>query len=217
MKEQQNSASSNQQPISPSLTEREKRDQGLWYRPADKELVRLNQRARCLCQQYNALPLQEDAPRDALRRKLLGKVGKEVQILPQFWCDYGHNIFLGDYFFSNYQLVILDCAPVTFGDHVLVGPNCGFYTAIHPFDQTRRDTGLERAEPIQVGNHVWFGGGVTVLPGAVIGDGCVIGAGSVVKGEIPPGMIAAGNPCRPIRPVPQGDGSDPFGRQYQSP
>ena len=90
---------------------------------------------------------------------------------------------------------------MTFGDRVMVGPNCAFYTPIHPMDAARRATGTERAEPITVGSDVWFGGNVTVLPGVTIGDGAVIGAGSVVTRDVPAGMFAAGNPCRPIRPA----------------
>ena len=102
-----------------------------------------------------------------------------------------------------YNLVILDCAPVTFGHNVLVGPGCGFYTAIHPLHAAHRATGGEKAAPITVGSDVWFGGNVTVLPGVTIGDGAVIGAGSVVTRDIPPGVVAAGNPCRVLRPVDQ--------------
>ena len=142
---------------------------------------------------------QED--RTALLRRLLGRVGERVTIGDGFHCDYGHHIFLGEDFYANYNLTILDAAPVTFGDHVFVGPSCGFYTSSHALDPAARAAGVERADPITVGNNVWIGGGVIVLPGVSIGDGAIIGAGSVVTRDVRPGMIAAGNPCRELRPA----------------
>ena len=106
---------------------------------------------------------------------------------------------MGEGFFANYNLVILDCAPVTFGERVLVGPNCGFYTAIHPLDAAQRSSGQESASPITVGDDVWLGGNVTVLPGVTIGNGAVIGAGSVVTRDIPAHVLAVGNPCRVVK------------------
>lgn len=97
---------------------------------------------------------------------------------------------------------MLDCCKITFGDYVMVGPNCGFYTALHPLDSETRITLLESAKPITVGHRVWIGGNVTVLPGVSIGDDSVIGAGSVVTKDIPSGVIAAGNPCKILRKIP---------------
>ena len=114
-------------------------------------------------------------------------------------------ILSGKNFYSNHNLVILDCAEVIFGDNVFVGPNCGFYTACHPVNAEQRNLGIEFAKPIKVGNDVWFGGGVTVVPGVTIGDNVVIGAGSVVVKDIPSGVVAAGNPCRVIRPITDDD------------
>lgn len=136
-----------------------------------------------------------------LLRQLLGSTDGRFLIEPSFWCDYGYNIHLGKNFYANHNCVILDCAKVTFGDHVMVGPNCGFYTACHPIDPQQRREGVEFARPITVGNDVWFGGGCTVLPGVTIGDGCVIGAGSVVTRDIPDNCLAVGNPCRVIREI----------------
>lgn len=124
---------------------------------------------------------------------------------PSFWCDYGFNIKVGKNFYSNHNLVILDCAEVRFGDNVFIGPNCGFYTAIHPIDAGQRKMEIEWAKPIKVGNDVWFGGSVTVLPGVTIGDNVVIGAGSVVVKDIPSGVVAVGNPCKPIRKITEAD------------
>lgn len=118
-----------------------------------------------------------------------------------FHCDYGYNIEIGENFFANYNCVILDGAKVTFGDNVFIAPNCSFYTAGHPIDVLQRNQGLEYALPIKIGNNVWIGGNVTVLPGVTIGDNTVIGAGSLVNKDIPSNVVAAGNPCRVIREI----------------
>lgn len=116
-----------------------------------------------------------------------------------FWCDYGYNIEIGENFYSNHNLTILDGNKVKFGDNVFIGPNCSFYTAGHPLDTQRRNQGLEYAKPIIIGNNVWLGGNVCVLPGVTIGDNVVIGAGSVVTKDIPSNVVAAGNPCKIIK------------------
>ena len=119
-----------------------------------------------------------------------------MQIESNFFCDYGYNISVGENFYSNHNLVILDAAKVEFGDNVFIGPNCGFYTAGHPIDIDVRNKGIEYAKPIKVGSNVWFGGNVCVMPGVKIGDNVTIGAGSVVTKNIPSNTIAYGNPCR---------------------
>lgn len=184
------------------MTEWEKMIAGEPYRPEDPELKAMRSRARALCYQSNQIPPLQEQSRNAILRQLLGRVGTHFTVEPTFWCDYGKNISLGEAFYANFNCVILDCAPVTFGDHVMVAPNCGFYTATHPIDPIARASGLEYAKPITVGSHVWFGGNVTVLPGVTIGDHVVIGAGSVVTHDIPDHVVAVGNPCRPIKSVP---------------
>ena len=119
-----------------------------------------------------------------------------MQIESNFFCDYGYNISVGENFYANHNLVILDGAKVEFGDNVFVGPNCGFYTAGHPIDIKSRNEGIEYAKPIKVGNNVWFGGNVSVMPGVTIGDNVTIGAGSVVTKDIPSNCVAYGNPCK---------------------
>lgn len=167
----------------------------------DKEL--LAERAACadLTFDLNNIRPSEADKRDALVRRILGKAGDNCTIISPFFCDYGYNVEVGDNFFANMNCVILDEAPVRFGDNVFVAPNCGFYTAGHPLDAERRNKGLEYARPITVGNNVWIGAGVTVLPGVTIGDGAVIGAGSVVNRDIPAGVLAVGNPCRVLRQI----------------
>ncbi|MCQ2290100.1 MAG: sugar O-acetyltransferase, partial [Muribaculaceae bacterium] len=147
-----------------------------------------------MCYDYNQLRPTQAKERTELMRTILGRTGKRFKIISPFICDYGFNIEIGENFFSNSNMVILDEAKVTFGDNVFIGPNCSFYTAGHPLDVERRNAGLEYSWPIKVGNNVWFGGGVTVVPGVTIGDDVVIGAGSVVTHDIPSGVLAAGNP-----------------------
>ena len=126
-------------------------------------------------------------------------MGERCTVQPSFRCDYGYNIFLGDDVFINYDTVILDGAPVTVGNHVFIGPQCGFYTAIHPFSVSERNLGLERALPITIHDNVWIGGKVCILPGVTVGEGAVIGAGSVVTRDVPPYSVVAGNPARVIK------------------
>lgn len=165
----------------------------------DVELIEERQRCKQLCYEYNRLsPLcMED--REKIMRRLLGRTGGRFLIEQPFYCDYGCNIEIGDNFYANVNCVILDEAKVTFGDNVFVAPDCGFYTAGHPFDVEQRNSGLEYARPIVVGSNVWIGARVCVLPGVTIGDNSVIGAGSVVTKDIPSGVLAVGNPCRVIR------------------
>ena len=188
------------------MTEKEKMlNQKLYCGDFDPELTADRANAKELCRQYNNLPFSDETARNDLLRRLLGKTGERFYITGPFWCDYGYNIELGENFYSNYNLVILDCGRVTFGDNVFVAPNCGFYTAGHPVDAERRNAGLEYAYPITVGNNVWIGGGVQVMPGVTIGDNVVIGGGSVVAKDIPSNCVAVGNPCRPVRPITDAD------------
>ena len=167
----------------------------------DRELMEARTRCKDICHEFNSLYPSEEEKQKGLLKGLLGKTGEEFRVTAPFWCDYGFNIELGENFYVNHSCVILDCAKVTFGDNVFVGPDCGFYTAGHPIDAKQRNQGLEYARPIHVGDNVWIGGGVRVLPGVSIGEGAVIGSGSVVTKDIPPRVIAAGNPCRVIREI----------------
>ena len=184
------------------MTEKEKMLAGMHYDANyDKELE--NDRVACkkLCQRYNALPIEDLAGRRAFIKTILGKTGEAVHIEPDFWCDYGYRIEVGENFYANHGLVILDAAKVTFGENVFIAPQCGFHTAGHPIDFERRNQGLEYAWPITVGSNVWIGAGVQVMPGVTIGDNVVIGGGSVVVRDIPSNSVAVGNPCRVIREI----------------
>lgn len=188
------------------MTEKEKMlSRRLYDANFDETLRSERLRAKELCHRYNQLPPSAEEEQRTLLRQLLGGMGEDVCILSPFWCDYGYNIRVGRGFFANHGLVILDPAAVSFGDRVFIGPHCGFYTAGHPIDARRRDQGLEYAWPITVGDHVWFGGGVQVMPGVRIGSNVVIGGGSVVTRDIPDNCVAAGNPCRVLRPITEED------------
>lgn len=187
-------------------TEKEKAREGILYDANnDAELLAERLAAADMTYELNRLRPSQVAEREAVIRRLLGRTGKNVSIVSPFYCDYGYNIETGENFFMNMNCVILDGAKVTFGDNVFVAPGCGFYTAGHPLDVERRNAGLEYALPIRIGNNVWIGAQVCVLPGVTIGDNSVIGAGSVVTKDIPSGVLAAGNPCRVIRPITEAD------------
>ena len=184
------------------VSEKEKCRRGeLYDANYDAELIAERQICKDLCHEYNSIRPSETARREELLIKLLGKTGGSFLIEQPFYCDYGYNIEIGENFYANVNCVILDGAKVTFGDNVFIAPNCGFYTAGHPLDVEQRNRGLEYARPITVGNNVWIGAQVSVLPGVTIGDNCVIGAGSVVNRDIPSGSLAVGNPCRVIRKI----------------
>jgi acetyltransferase-like isoleucine patch superfamily enzyme len=181
--------------------EKEKMLTGQLYDSNVDLLERERNKAKELCNEYNSIKPSSKIERKNKLKQILGKIGENITVEPNFYCDYGYNIEVGENFYSNHNLVILDPAKVIIGDNVFVGPNCGFYTASHPMDATTRNRGLEYAKPITIGNNVWIGGGVTILPGVTIGDGAVIGAGSVVVASIPANVLAVGNPCKPIRKI----------------
>ena len=158
-----------------------------------------------LCYDYNQLRPTARDEREELLRTIVGSMGQAATVVSPFWCDYGVNIHLGENFYANHGLIVLDGAPVTFGHDVYIAPNCVFSTAGHPFDTEQRNQGLEYALPITVGDSVWFGMGVLVCPGVTIGSDVVIGAGSVVTRDIPSGVVAVGNPCRVLRKITEAD------------
>jgi len=184
------------------LSEKEKCLKGLLYDGNYDEALKLERtKAKMLCQKYNNTPYDNFEERNKIIKELLYKTGNNFLIEQSFYCDYGYNIEIGENFYSNHNLVILDPAKVIFGDNVFIGPNCGFYTAGHPLEIEKRNKGLEYARPIKIGNNVWIGGNVVVLPNVTIGDNCTIGAGSVVTKDIPANSVAVGSPCHVIKAV----------------
>lgn len=171
----------------------------------DAELLKEREICADITYELNRLRPSQTKERMEILRKLFGKTKGNFTIVSPFFCDYGYNIEIGENFFMNMDCVILDGAKVKFGDNVFVAPHCGFYTAGHPLDVERRISGLEYALPITVGNNVWIGAHVCVLPGVSIGDNTVIGAGSVVTKNIPANVLAYGNPCRVIREITEND------------
>lgn len=188
------------------MTEKEKRDAGMLYDANyDETIIEEIMACKDKCFAYNALKPSMQKERQELLRSILGKTKGAFLVQSPFWCDYGYNIEIGENFYANHNCVILDGGKVTFGDNVFLGPDCGFYTAGHPLDAERRNAGLEYAYPIKVGDNVWMGGGVRVMPGVTIGNNVVIGSGSVVTKDIPDNVVAAGNPCRVLRAITEED------------
>lgn len=148
---------------------------------------------------------QDMAKKEVLIRNLFGSAGIAPDLNPNFRCEFGRNIHVGDYFYANYDTVILDGAKVTIGDRVLFGPKVGLYTSNHSFDARERELGGCIAKPISIGNRCWLAANVTVLPGVTIGDDVIIGAGSVVTHDIPSNVIAVGNPCHVLREITEAD------------
>lgn len=186
------------------MNEKEKMLSGLLY-DANYDKALIDERIKCksLCYEYNNLSPDKTEKRKELIRQILGST-KNFLIEQPFQCDYGYNISIGENFYANHNLIILDPGKVEFGDNVFIGPNCAFYTPEHPLDAETRNKGLEYAKPIKVGNNVWLGGNVVVLGGVTIGDNSVIGAGSVVTKDIPSNSIAVGNPAKVIKVIDNG-------------
>ncbi len=180
-------------------SERERMLRGLLYDAADAELAGARLRARKLMQAFNHAAPEDEAARSEALAALLGHGGARLKIEPPFRCDYGTNLWLGDDVYVNFNCVILDCAAVHIGDRVLIGPNVQILAATHPLQVAARRSGQESAHPVTIEDDVWLGAGVIVGPGVTIGAGAVVGAGSVVVRDIPPGVLAVGNPCRVLR------------------
>ena len=189
--------------IARSGSQRDRALNGLLYGGGyeDPAISRAFIRGRILMERYNATSVTEPQERRRLLKALLGSMAGDCYIEPPFRVDYGCNIHVGRDFYANTDCVMLDCARITIGDHVFVGPQVGMYTPTHPIDAETRNTHIELAKPITIGDDVWIGGHTTVCPGVTIGSDVVIGAGSVVTHDIPDHCIAVGNPCRVLRAI----------------
>ena len=186
------------------MTNRERRDKGMAY-ITDTSVLAEQFKSRILQKSYNRM-IPFNAPKAYLILKLMGlKFGKETFIDTPFRCDYGKHITVGNRFYANSYCTIIDVAPVTIGDNVMLGPNVQIITAGHPIHPDSRNSKYEYGIPITIGDNVWIGAGAIILPGVNIGSNTVIGAGAVVTKDIPDGVVAAGNPCRIIKEITEED------------
>jgi len=186
-------------------SEKEKMISGKPYKAFGDELLAERQYAKEMIFDFNSLRPNQIDERNEILKRLLGKTKDKYFIEPPFRCDYGYNIEIGENFYSNYNLIILDCAPVKIGDNVLIGPNVSIYTAGHPLHYEIRNQEYEYAFPVIIGDNVWIGGNVVINPGVSIGENSVIGSGSVVTKDIPKNVIAIGNPCKVLRVITDDD------------
>lgn len=186
--------------------EKEKMLRGELYQADDEELAEDTRRCQELLARLDSLPVNAGKERFAVLRELLGGVGEKTEIKSPFKCDYGYNIELGSGVFANYNCVFLDTGSITIGDGTEMGPEVQIYTADHPHDPELRREYYEFSRPVAVGKNVWIGGGAILCPGVSIGDDSIIGAGSVVTRNVPAGVVAVGNPCRPVKSVHDGAG-----------
>lgn len=180
------------------MTEKEKMLAGMFYNAADEELFDDRIRAKKLCKKFNELNPEAFKEREAILKELFQTENK-CYIEPNFFCDYGYNIEIGQNFYANHNCIILDVNKVKIGNNVLFAPNVQVYTATHPLNVEERVAGKEMGYAIEIGDNVWIGGGSIICPGVKIGKNTVIGAGSVVTKDIPENVVAVGNPCKIIR------------------
>lgn len=183
-----------------NMTEKEKMLAGLEYSAVDAQLLEELNAVKEIIHEYNQLAPSQTDRRLRILKGLLGNIADDEIVINQpFYCDYGKQISVGRRFFANFHLTILDEARVTIGDDCFIGPNVSIYTACHSTDPVERNSRREWAEPVTIGDNVWIGGSVTILPGVTIGNNVTIGAGSVVTKDIPDNVVAVGNPCRVVK------------------
>ncbi len=187
------------------MTDWEKMQAGEIYNDFDRDLFDRRVEAKKLFRVYNRLEDNEVEKRDDIMRRLFRAVGKNVWIEPEFRCEFGKNISIGDDVYINFGCIMLDCGQIRIGNGTLIGPNVGLFSGNHTLDPEERAAGGLIPKPITIGSRVWLCGNVTVTPGVTIGDDTVIGAGSVVTRDIPSGVLAAGNPCKVLRALTPAD------------
>ncbi|HDR7951138.1 TPA: sugar O-acetyltransferase [Bacillus toyonensis] len=180
---------------------KEKMRLGEMYCGFDSELVKARENAKKITRLYNATTDEERDYRELLIKKLLGKNGSNTFIEPNFRCEFGYNIEVGDNFFANFDCIILDCGKVSIGDNVWLGPRVQIYSVNHATEPQARREGYEIAAPVNIADNVWVGGNTVINMGVSIGENSIIGSGSVVTKDIPPNVVAVGNPCRVIKTI----------------
>lgn len=184
------------------MNELEKMKAGMWY-DANNDPELLQKRLKCmdLCFELNQTKPSHYDKKHKILEQLLGKVPEKLVLLTPFTCDYGENIHFGKDVFVNSSTYFMDGADIIVGDHVFIGPYCGFYTANHPLQYESRNRGLEQALPISIGDNCWFGANVSVMPGVTIRNGCVIAAGAVITKDMPENSLIAGVPAKVIKKI----------------
>lgn len=182
-------------------TEKELMITGEMYNPADDELIKDRLRARQLVRSYNQTTETEFAKRTEILKDLFGTIGGAIGIEPNFRCDYGYNIHVGENFFLNFDCCILDVCEVHIGANCMMAPGVHIYTATHPLDPTLRNSGREYGKPVKIGDNVWLGGRSVVNPGVTIGNNVVVASGAVVTKDVPDNVVVGGNPARMIKKI----------------
>ncbi len=183
------------------MTEKEKMIRGELYLAGDETLVKDRKHARRLIERFNRSGIDDLTERKEILSALLGSTKKSYYIEPNFKCDYGYNIHLGERFYANFDCVFLDICPITFGDDCMLAPGVHIYTATHPIDPIERISGYEFGKPVTIGDRVWIGGGAIINPGVTIGDEAVIASGAVVTKDVAPRTVVGGNPARVIKTI----------------
>lgn len=184
------------------MTELEKLDAGEPYYFLDDEVAARKARAAKLCQEFNSIPATEPDKQTAKIKQIFGKTGERVSVQATFNCDNGKNISVGEDFLSNYNLTILDIAPVTMGHNVMIGPNVDIYTVNHPVDALQRRKYIAQGLPVKIGNDVWIGGKASIMPGVTIGSNVVIAGGAVVTNDVSDNSMVGGVPAKLIKKLP---------------
>lgn len=183
------------------MTEKEKMLNGELYDPADQELVKTRENARRLTRFYNQTLETEYEERTKILKELFGSTGEKIFIEPNFRCDYGSNIHVGESFYANFDCVLLDVCKIQIGDNCLLAPGVHIYTAAHSLDPIERNSGVEFGKPVTIGDNVWIGGRAVINPGVKIGNNVVIASGAVVTKDVPDGAVIAGTPAEIIKYV----------------
>lgn len=183
-------------------SEKQKMIDGEFYQPEDPELRKDRLLARQATRYYNATTEEDVVKRVGMLKDLFGSTGKAISMEPNFHCDYGYNIHVGENFYANFNCVMLDICEIRIGNNCMLGPGVQIYTASHPLNPVERNSGVEYGKPVTIGDNVWIGGGAIINPGVTIGDNAVIASGAVVTKNVPANTVYGGNPAKFIKDIP---------------